>query len=556
MAEHSTHFTAGNRVGPYEILGQLSQDDTGTTYKTYQASLHRPVAIKILADQYASDPAVAARFRQEAPSIVGLHHPNLPQVYEAGEVDGLLYILMEYIEGETLQDHLQGTPLTLSNCAMVVAQLADVLGYLHRQGIVHGDLTPANILIPPTKDRLVLLGFGLATLLETTISKPTTTIGGAGPTAYMSPEVVLGQSPGAQSDQYALAVLTFEMLSGHRPFRTVTPDDLLVVPTAKDLPSLLPLNRMVTPALQLVVQRALAKKPAARYNSIEVFNAEFRAALNDDLRWPGFRTSPASLFPHSNTSLLDQPGSPGASISVPATKIVNRKHQFLVAGTIGIAILVVLLAYLGVGKATSNAQTASAPIIRPTALPAPTIVPIATTFGGLPIENGLKELQLTSVDKQALATSFGNITDVSNISFYTNLSEAASSTSYYKSGPVGWAARKLSATNDNRSTILLTNGGEKALVIINPVNDQLINSLNASVSLAASLKNTTTLVMLADNLDDTNPQVQKLIAPNGALPVSPTVGRSISPTSSHDIPTGYKPYSSISSVWQADVPVN
>ena len=581
MAARSTYFTAGNRVGPYEILDQLSQDDTGTTYKTYQASLHRHVAIKILADQYASDLVVAVRFLREAPSVIALHHLNLPQVYEVGEVDGSLYMLMEYVEGESLQNYLQGTPLTLSNCVSLVDQLADVLAYLHRQGIVHGDVTPANILIAKTKDRLVLLGFGLATLLETPISKSTTTtIGGTGPTAYMSPEVVLGQPAGAQSDQYALAVLTFEMLSGRRPFRTITPNDLEAGPTTKDLPSLLPLNQLVTPDLQAAVQQALSKKPAARYNTIAAFNTAFQAAVKANINWPGLRTTPPSLFPNRTNAPTQAvpPTTQGKAhkAATPASakkaKTVRKKRtltQFewlliLIVGASGCVVIVTLLLDLvfqpSPKPSVSSAQAVSRnslPVI--TAAPTPTPLTIAPsfqtdifTYGGFPIKDDFHPLLLSDSDKQALVTFFGNFADPANISFYTTATDATSIFQAYKlySWQDFYQANQLPT-----SPMLFSKNGEEALLMVNALTGSYIKSL--PITEQALLSPGQNLVVLADNIDDKNPGLQKFFDRQAIASFSTTTALNAQPAPAAPTPAlTYEPYTDIWGGWQAQMPAN
>ena len=279
MAERSTHLAAGSRIGPYEIISLLGQGGMATVYKAYQTSLDRAVAVKIMADRYAADPAFVERFRREARSIARLHHPNILTVHDAGEADGLLYMVMEYIEGDTLRDEMQGRPLSLTRCAQMLGQVAGALHYANSQGIVHRDVKPSNVLIDQRNDRAVLADFGIAKLLDGSSKKLTGTNEGMGTPQYMSPEQAQGEQLDARSDEYSLAAMAFEMLSGRPPFVGETPISVIMGHISKEVPSMQTFNGSISPAIESVIRRALSKQPDDRYPTVAAFNEALQKAL-------------------------------------------------------------------------------------------------------------------------------------------------------------------------------------------------------------------------------------------------------------------------------------
>ena len=576
MLDRVTHFTAGNRVGPYEILGQLSQDGTGTTYKTYQASLHRHVTIKILADEYATDPAVMGRFRQQIPLILSLQHPNLLQVYEAGEVDGYFYLLMEYVEGETLQELVrQGSSIDFKDCLRAVDQLSAVLSYLHEQWIGYVGLDPANILLAKAKDQLILTDFGLASLLDVIPPNRATTIGGAGPTAYMSPEQALGSQPNEASDQYALAALTFEMLSGQRPFRTVRPYDLVSTTTSKDLPSLQAANSLVTPAMERIVEQALSKQPPLRYSTLAAFNAALQRLVHPGAVWSQPPASNQSKMPNGarvNGPLSGQTyGSFGGNANAaanqpltgvsPATKPASVPQltplKWLII--IGVVLLSCILIYVLMsasvarfGDYQSNPSSSGFDTpVAPRATPTAAILSANNnqfTFGGFPILDNLQPLSLDTAGKNALLNQFGNFADVSDVYFYTSTADVKLLNASYK--VADWANWYQDLQNPN-GPIFFTRFGTEALFMANELTPDFIASLPVSVQ--PLLQPGQSLVVLADNLDIKNPALQKLFSAKAMTSLSsaaPTL-----PTASANNLT-YKSGTGTTKSWQGEVPAD
>src|SRR2546429_3544328 len=209
---------AGSRLGPYEVLSPLGAGGMGEVWKARDTRLERTVAIKVLPDHLASSPDVRQRFEREAKTISALSHPHICALYDVGNQDGVEYLVMEYLEGETLSDRLANGPLPLQQTLRYGIEIADALDKAHRQGIVHRDLKPANVML--TKSGVKLLDFGLAKFqaaardkalsgvsvlaTEAQKSQPLTERGTVlGTFQYMAPEQLEGGEADARSDIFA-----------------------------------------------------------------------------------------------------------------------------------------------------------------------------------------------------------------------------------------------------------------------------------------------------------------------------------------------------------------
>jgi serine/threonine protein kinase len=269
----------GQNLGQYRLIEQIGRGGMATVFKAYQPSLDRYVAVKILSAQYASDPDFAERFRREAKAIARLRHPNILTVFDYGEEHGTTYIVMEFIDGQTLK-HILGRPLELKKAAQLVTQVAGALQYAHEQGIVHRDVKPANILMT-SEGRAVLSDFGIAKMME--ITQQLTAAGvGIGTPEYMSPEQGMGKPTDHRSDIYSLGVVLYEMLTGRTPFSADTPYAIIYNHVNKPLPLPHTLNVDLPEAVERVALKALAKEPADRYQHAnemaEALNAAVKAA--------------------------------------------------------------------------------------------------------------------------------------------------------------------------------------------------------------------------------------------------------------------------------------
>jgi serine/threonine protein kinase len=248
------------------MLALLGQGGMGAVYKARQTKLDRLVAVKILPPEVARDPAFAERFLREARSLARLNHPHIVTVHDFGDVNGLYYFTMEYVDGHNLRDLLQAGPLPAAQALAIVPQLCDALQYAHDEGLVHRDIKPENILLDK-KGRVKIADFGLARLvgLTPTYLTLTGTHEVMGTLLYMAPEQMKRtHTVDHRADIYSLGVVLYEMLTGELPLGRFAP------PSHK---------AAVNERVDQVVLRALAREPAERYQDAGAFKQDVLAAL-------------------------------------------------------------------------------------------------------------------------------------------------------------------------------------------------------------------------------------------------------------------------------------
>lgn len=265
----------GKTLGKYQVLEEIGRGGMGAVYKGYDPYLSRPVAIKVLAPHLVWEQEFVTRFLQEARAAACLQHPNIVTIFDVGEQDGVYYTVMEYVDGRPLNEMVGPDGcLPPGRAADIVSQVASALESAHRQGLVHRDVKPGNILVK-ANDQAVLTDFGIARALsETRVTRTGTMIGTPG---YISPEQIQGGDVGPAADQYALGVVAYELLGGGPPFQGDTAR-LLYAHASEAPPPLRAANPRVSEAVQAVVMRALAKQPGERWPSIAVFAAHLQAA--------------------------------------------------------------------------------------------------------------------------------------------------------------------------------------------------------------------------------------------------------------------------------------
>jgi outer membrane protein assembly factor BamB len=274
---HSEHFRLlMPQIDRYEIGAELGRGGMGIVYHAYERALERDIALKVLAPEIVNQANVAARLRHEAISAARLRHPNIALLYEFGQIDGTPFLAMEYVAGPSLRQLLEVEPIAWDRALYLLAQIADALDYAHAMGIVHRDVKPSNILVDST-DRAVLIDFGLADATGCSLL----TADGAvlGTPHYMAPEQADGRGADEQSDQYGLAAVAYELLTGTPPFHGRS-TMAVVFAHIHELPVPPTERQPLLPAMvNRVLQRALAKQPEARYPSAAAFVADLQAAL-------------------------------------------------------------------------------------------------------------------------------------------------------------------------------------------------------------------------------------------------------------------------------------
>jgi eukaryotic-like serine/threonine-protein kinase len=251
--------------GRYEIREQLGVGGMAEVYRGRDTRLGRDVAVKVLRDEFVNDPTFIARFRREAQSAAALNHPNIVSVYDTGDDKGAPFIVMEYVEGRTLRDCLRAEGRLTSERAMeVVADVCAALEYSHGQGIIHRDIKPANVMLTPA-GTVKVMDFGIARAVTTqTVTQTAAVIGTA---QYLSPEQARGEHVDARSDVYSTGCLLYELLTHTPPFTGDSPVAVAYQHVRED-PEL-PSRRApgITPAVDAVVMKALAKNPGNRYQT-------------------------------------------------------------------------------------------------------------------------------------------------------------------------------------------------------------------------------------------------------------------------------------------------
>jgi serine/threonine protein kinase len=275
----------GFDIGAYRIVSEIGRGGMASVYRAYQPSLDRFVAVKVMRD--AGDESFRERFRREARTVARLRHPNIIQVYDFGEQADLVYLVMELIEGTTLRERMAG-PMSAERALNVIAQLGAALDYAHASGVIHRDVKPGNVLID-SEERVMLGDFGIARLqAESGLTRDQSSLGTP---EYMSPEQAAAELVGGSSDIYSLGIVAFQLLTGQVPFRAETAVAILHAHIHATPPPPSSLNKALSPAVDAVIGRALAKQPDERFASAAEFTRFLREAVDDDGEGPTLRTA-------------------------------------------------------------------------------------------------------------------------------------------------------------------------------------------------------------------------------------------------------------------------
>jgi len=320
-------------VGQYEIRDLLGAGGIGQVHAAFDTILQREVAIKSLRAELLSDASFVDRFRGEATSLARLNHPNITTLYSLLPDDGKMFLIMECVRGETLEDLLKkrGGKLGVRESLAIIAQVADGLSYAHSMGVIHRDIKPTNIMITPNGN-VKIMDFGIARVRG---SQRLTRDGSiVGTLAYMAPEQLRGQEAEERSDLYSTAIMFYEMISGAVPFAAPTDYDLMQAHVKEPPPRLVSRLPGIDTRIDSAVMQALAKKPEQRFESVRKFS--------DALGATALRPDASQIFLDSTRVIdaLPAPPAPAALMSFldRLSFIPENLRLFAVAGIGGLVL--------------------------------------------------------------------------------------------------------------------------------------------------------------------------------------------------------------------------
>jgi len=292
-------LVSGTKLGPYEVVGPLGAGGMGEVYRARDRRLGRDVAVKILPGQVSNDPVRRQRFEREAKTISSLNHPHICTLHDIGSQDGVDYLVMECLEGETLAKRLEKGPLPLEQVLKYGMQIADALDKAHRNGVVHRDLKPGNIMLTSTGAKLLDFGLAKPSAALTSVATLTATVTQTSPMTeqgaivgtfqYMSPEQVEGSELDGRSDIFSLGAVLYEMLTGQRAFQGKSQLSVASAILEKEPAPISAVKPLTPPALDHAIRRCLAKDIEDRWQTARDLALE--------MKWLAESSSPYTLAP-------------------------------------------------------------------------------------------------------------------------------------------------------------------------------------------------------------------------------------------------------------------
>jgi hypothetical protein len=356
----------GRRLGKYLVDAPIARGGMAWVYRGQDTLLNRPVALKVLDPTLTADPASAERFRREAVTAANLQHPNIVPVYDVREDEGLLYTAMRYVPGETLRERLtREGALPLDEIVRIVRAVAAALTHAHRQGVIHRDVKPGNILLEPNGN-VLLTDFGIARTASQSHLTQTGQV--LGTVQYMAPELLQGLDPPPAADTYALGIVLYEMLTGTLPFDNADLAAVMYHQVHGAMPPLHTGHPAVDAALEPIVAHALAKSPALRYATPDDLAADLdRAVRGLPTPTPGPVVEKSRLPQEPDTAQFTAPVAPAPPAAAPvpqATAPLARpavsglqRSRWLPLAAVG---ALLLIAVLGVALLALSQRGASA----------------------------------------------------------------------------------------------------------------------------------------------------------------------------------------------------
>ncbi len=347
--------------GRYRIVRRLGQGGMARVFLAQDESLHRQVAVKVLADRHSDDPHFIERFQREARAAARLNHSNIVQVYDQSQTAGMSYIVQEYVEGETLKDLIRReSPIEPRRAITIALQILAALRVAHQQGVIHRDVKPQNILVQ-LDGKIKVADFGIASAGDTEMTEAGSIVGTA---QYLAPEQARGLSVGPPADLYAVGIVLYEMLSGRVPFEGEAAVTVAMRHVQEAPEALTDRNPLVPDALESVVMRALTKDPTQRYQSADEMGLELDKVrqglpISDETAVIGAATI-AMNRPIEQTMVA--PPLPPRERAPVRAKNPNRRRLWIlliVVGAVLAAIAIGLVAWGQIGSSSNTPTTAA-----------------------------------------------------------------------------------------------------------------------------------------------------------------------------------------------------
>ena len=333
----------------YEIIRNIGEGGMANVYLALDTILDRKVAVKILRGDLATDEKFVKKFQREASAASILDHPNVVGIYDVGEDDGNYYIVMEYIEGQTLKSLIKRRgSLTLPEVIDIMTQLTSGIAHAHEKGIIHRDIKPQNILI--LDDGLIKIAdFGIAQALNSTELTETNSVMGS--VHYLPPEQANGAGSTVKSDIYSLGILMYELLIGKVPFKGENAVEIAIKQMKDPIPSVCDIKEDIPQAVENIILKATAKNPKNRYESVEDMKYDIKTCLDEDkanvpkiaFKYPEFETDEEVHIAKSRTRRNEDKANPESLITEEEVEEENKSNKKLTIILIVLISLVVLI---------------------------------------------------------------------------------------------------------------------------------------------------------------------------------------------------------------------